>query len=108
MSWLLVFAVLASGFLIAAAARFVFQESRRAQVLDRRLAGVRAWAVTVYDEPGQRKKREGSEFSPQRLVVGILNVSSLLVPVGATERAKLRPAPDQGRLSPSPTPCRFS
>ena len=90
MSWLIVFAVLAAVLVVAAAARFVFQESRRAQALDRRLAGVRAWAVTVYGEPDQRKKREGSGFSVQLLLASVLNIAAMLVPVGAAERAKLR------------------
>ena len=90
MSWLVVFAALAAVLVMAAAARFVFQESRRSQVLDRRLAGVRAWAVTVYGEPGQHKKRESSGLSLRLLLAGVLNIASMLVPVGAAERASLR------------------
>ena len=90
MSWFVIFVALAAGLLMAAAVRFVFQESRRAQALDRRLAGVRAWAMTVYSEPDRRKKRALSGFSLRPLLVGVLNMVSMLVPVGMAERGKLR------------------
>jgi len=51
---------------------------------------VRAWAVTVYGESKQRKKRAGSGVSLRLLLTGILNITSMLVPVGAAERANLR------------------
>ena len=90
MSWLVFFIALTAMLVVAAAARFVFQESRRSQVLDRRLAGVRAWAAGVYGELDRKKKRTGSGLSLQLLLTGVLNVASMLVPVGATERAQLR------------------
>ena len=90
MSWLVAFIALTATLVIAAAVRFVFQESRRFQALDRRLAGVRAWAVTVYGEPNQRKKRALSDFSLRLLVTAVLNFTALLVPIGASERTKLR------------------
>ena len=90
MSWFVIFAVLVAVLGIAAAAYFVFQESRRAQTLDRRLAGVRAWAVAVYGEPAQRKKREGAGLSLRLLATGVLNIAAMLVPIGAAERVKLR------------------
>ena len=90
MSGILLIVTLAAVFVLVVMARFVFQESRRAQTLDRRLAEVRAWAVRVYGDPEQRRKREGSGFSVSLLLTGVLNVASMLVPVGAEERAKLR------------------
>lgn len=90
MFWTVVFIALAAGLLIAAAARLVLQVNRRSQVLDRRLAGVQAWAVTVYGEPAQRKKSEGAGLSLWPLLAGVLNSTSMLVPVGAAERDKLR------------------
>ena len=90
MNGLVVFATLATVLLMAAAVRFVFRESRRSQALDRRLAGVRAWAVTAYGESAQREKREGSGLSLRLLSAGVLNIATVLVPVGAAERAKLR------------------
>ena len=90
MSRLVVFIALTAILVMAAAVRFVFQESRRFQVLDRRLAGVRSWAATVYGESNQRKKWEGSGLSLRLLATGALNIVSMLVPVGAAERVKLR------------------
>jgi len=68
----------------------VFRGIRKAQTLDRRLAGVRAWAVAVYGEPQKRRKQEGGGFSLRSVSSALLNVSSRLVPVGAAERAKLK------------------
>ena len=90
MSWLVFFSALTAMLVVAAAARLVFRASHRSQVLDRRLAGVRAWAAGVHGELDPKKKRTGSGLSPQLLVAGILNIASMLVPVGAAERAKLR------------------
>ena len=90
MLWLIIFVTLTAGLVVTAAARFVFQESRRAQALDRRLAGVRAWAVAVYGEPQARRTRQGAGLSLHGLLTGVLNIASMLVPVGAAERAKLR------------------
>ncbi len=90
MLWLMIFVTLTAGLVLTTAARFVFQESRRAQALDRRLAGVRAWAVAVYGEPQARRTRQGAGLSLHGLLTGVLNIASMLVPVGAAERAKLR------------------
>ena len=87
MFWLVVITTLTC---MAVASVMVFRVSRNAQVMDRRLAGVRVWAVAVYGEPQKRRKQEGSGFSLSLLSSALLNVASRLVPVGAAERAKLK------------------
>ncbi len=87
MFWLVVITTLAC---MAVASVIVFRSSRRAQVMDRRLAGVRAWAVAVYGEPQKRRKQEGGGFSLRLVSSALLNITSRLVPVGAAERAKLK------------------
>ena len=76
--------------ILSVAIRFVFQESRRIQVLDRRLTGVRTWALAAYGEPEQRARRNASNRPLYLILVGALNIASILIPVGAAERAKLR------------------
>ena len=87
MFWLVVITTLAC---MAVASVMVFRGTRNAQVMDRRLARVRVWAVAVYGEPQKRRKQEGGGFSLRLLSSALLNVSSRLVPVGAAERAKLK------------------
>ena len=87
MFWLVVITTLVC---MAVVGVLVFRSTRNAQVMDRRLAGVRAWAVAVYGEPQKRRKQEGSGFSLRQVSSALLNVSSRLVPVGAAERAKLK------------------
>ena len=86
----LLFATLAGLLVVTLSVRFVFQETRRAQALDRRLAGLRARAAAVYGELDQRRKREGSGLSLHMLSAGVLDMAATLVPVGTAERAKLR------------------
>ena len=87
MFWLVVITTLAC---MAVASVMVFRSTRNAQVMDRRLARVRAWAVAVYGEPQKRRKQEGGGFSLSLLSSALLSISSRLVPVGAAERAKLK------------------
>ena len=87
MFWLVVTTALVC---MAVAGVMVFRSTRNAQVMDRRLAGVRTWAVAVYGEPQKRRKQEGGGFSLRLLSSALLNVASRLVPVGAAERAKLK------------------
>ena len=87
MFWLVVVTTLAC---MAVAGVMVFRSTRNAQVMDRRLARVRVWAVAVYGEPQKRHKQEGGGFSLRMLSSALLNISSRLVPVGAAERAKLK------------------
>ena len=49
---------------MAVAGVLVFRSTRNAQVMDRRLARVRAWAVAVYGEPQKRRKQEGGRLFP--------------------------------------------
>ena len=87
MFWLVVTTTLAC---MAVAGIMVFRSTRNAQVMDRRLARVRAWAVAVYGEPQKRRKQEGGGLSLRLLSSALLNIASRLVPVGAAERAKLK------------------
>ena len=87
MFWLVVTTTLAC---MAVASILVFRGTRNAQVMDRRLARVRAWSVGVYGEALERRKQEGGGLSLRLVSSAILNVSSRLVPVGAAERAKLK------------------
>ena len=76
--------------IVAVLVRLVLQETRRVQVLDRRLSQVRAWAAAVYGEPAPRTRRQASGRPLHlRVSVGVLKFASLLVPVGTDERAKL-------------------
>ena len=86
----LLFATLAGLLVVTLSVRFVVQESRRAQVLDRRLAGLRARAAPVSGELDQRRKRDGSGLSLRMLSAGALNMAAMLVPVGTAERDQLR------------------
>ena len=87
MFWLVVFTTLAC---MTVAGVLVFRSTRNAQVMDRRLARARGWAVAVYGEPQKRRKQEGGGFSLRAVSSALLNVASRLVPVGAAERAKLK------------------
>ena len=87
MFWLVVITTLAC---MAVASVMVFRGTRNAQMMDRRLARVRVWAVAVYGEPQKRRKQEGGGFSLRLVSSALLNVLSRLVPVGAAERAKLK------------------
>ena len=85
----LLFAVVAALLILTVTGWFVFQESRRAQVLDRRLAGVRTWAASVYGEPSQRSTPAVSGRSLYVVAAGAFKIAATLVMVGADERAKL-------------------
>ena len=87
MFWLVVITTLAC---MGVASVMVFRGTRNAQVMDRRLARVRVWAVAVYGEPQKRRKQEGGGFSLRLVSSALLNVSSRLIPVGAAERTKLK------------------
>lgn len=87
MFWLIAIIVVVC---LAGVGALVFRSSRNAQVLDRRLARVRTWAVAVYGEPQKRRKQQGGSVSLRLVLPALLNISSRLVPVGAAERAKLK------------------
>lgn len=86
--WIIVvIAVLAC---MAVACVAVFRGSQNAQVLDRRLARVRTWAVTVYGDPQKLRAQQGKTVSLEGVSSAVLGVLSQLVPIGAAERAKLK------------------
>ena len=87
MFWLVVTIAVAC---IAVAGVLVFRGSRQAQVLDRRLARARTWAVMVYGEPQKRRTQDGGSGSLRLVSAALLNIASQLVPVGVAERAKLK------------------
>lgn len=87
---LLLFIVIAGLAILAGAVRFVFEENRRAQVIDRRLSTVRTWVASAYDEPARRSEPAVSGRSVYLLASGLFNVAATFVMVGAAERAKLR------------------
>lgn len=90
MSWVLAFAAVASLLAVGATVRFLFQESRRALALDRRLEAVRAQVVAAFGESGKPQEDATAALSYLSMVVaGVLRVTALLVPVGASERAKI-------------------
>ena len=88
--WVLGLAGLASLAAVAAAIRFLFQESRRALALDRRLQAVRAQAVSARGESGKLQDDATPALSWLSLAAaGAVRVFAMLVPVGASERAKI-------------------
>lgn len=81
--------------LVAGIIRFLFRESRRMLALDRRLKATRAVAVAVFDEWEEEVEEKAPTSSLSALSVlsvvgsGVLRFASVLVPLGADERAKL-------------------
>lgn len=90
MPWLLALAALASLAGLAAVFRFLFRESHRALALDRRLQAVRALAASARGESGKLQDDAAPALSWLSLAAaGALRVAAMLVPVGASERAKI-------------------
>ena len=88
--WIVAFAAMASLIAVGAAVRFLFRESRRALALDRRLEAARAQVVSVCGELGKLQEDATATLSYVSLVVaGALRLAATLVPVGASERAKI-------------------
>ena len=88
--WIVAFAAIASLIAVGAAVRFLFRESRRALALDRRLEALRAQVVSACGELGNLQEEAPATLSYVSLVVaGALRVAATLVPVGASERAKI-------------------
>ncbi len=86
--WVLGFAAFASLLAVGATIRFLFQESRKALALDRRVEAVRTQVVSTCGESG--KSQEDAAWSYMSLAVaGVLRFAAMLVPVGASERAKI-------------------
>lgn len=90
MPWVVGFAASVSLLAVGVAVRFLFQESRKALVLDRRLAAVRTQVVSACGEVGKLQEDAAAALSYLALVVAaVLRVAAMLVPVGASERAKI-------------------
>lgn len=88
--WILACAALAVLMAVGFAVRALFRESRRAVALDKRLQTVRARAALVLAESGQRPEDPADALSYLSLAVAwLLRVGAMLVPVGASERAKI-------------------
>ena len=93
MVWALGFAVVASLVLLAASIRFLFQDSRKALALDRRLQTVRKQALSACGGMDVRVE-DGSmrAVSLPMLTVfaaAAFRVAAMLAPIEATERAKI-------------------
>ena len=86
--WLIVITAVVACMAVACVA--VFRNSRNVQVLDRRLARMRAEAVAVYGDPQKPRTQQGKTVSLKGLSSAVLEVFSRLVPVGTAERAKLK------------------
>ncbi len=95
MPWVMGFAAVAALVAAAVAGRLLFRESRRVLALDRRLQAVRSQAARVqaasaYGESGKPPEDSSRALLVlSRAAVGGLRVAAMLVPVGASERAKL-------------------
>ena len=90
MPWLFAFAALASLLGVGVAVRFVFRESRRTLALDRRVEAVRTQVVSACGESGRLQEDATAALSYLAVVVaGVFRVAAMLVPVGASERAKI-------------------
>ena len=88
--WILAFAAMASLLAAGAAVRFLFRESRKALALDRRLDAVRTQVVSACGELGKLQEEAAATLSYVSLVMaGALRIAATLVPVGASERAKI-------------------
>ena len=87
MFWIVVITTVAC---LAVVGVLVFLSSRQAQVLDRRLVKVRAWAVAAHGDQQKQRKQHGEGGSLHLVSSALLDVASRLVPVGAAERAKLK------------------
>lgn len=86
--WIAGFAAMA--LLLAAVLRFVFQESRRTLALDGRLQAVRNQAVAAAEQLGTHLEKPAATLSYLSMAgVGLLRVAARLVPVSASERAKI-------------------
>lgn len=91
-SWLLPLGALTLLGVLAACIRFLFHESRRTLALDRRLQATRALALSAYGsgEGALEDNIPSRSWSMLSVVTtGGVRVASLLMPIGAEERAKI-------------------
>ena len=88
--WVFGFAALASLLVVAGAVRLLFEESRKALALDRRLQALRTQVISACGELGKREEDTTAALSYLSLLVAaVLRFLAMLVPVGASERAKI-------------------
>ncbi len=93
MVWVLGFAALASLVLLAASIRFLFQDSRKALALDRRLQTVRKQALSACG--GMDLRVEDGSMRVVSLpmlsvfAAGAFRMAAMLAPIEASERAKI-------------------
>ena len=78
----------AGGLFVLLLVPLVFRETRRARAADRRLAPLREQAASIAPAPGS-PGRSGEQVRFRTFGLAFLRASSMLVPVGATEREKL-------------------
>ena len=78
----------AGGVFVLLLVPLVFRETQRARAADRRLAALREQAASAAPTPGG-SGRPGDEVRFRTFGLAFLRASSMLVPVGATEREKL-------------------
>jgi len=90
MSWVIAFAAVASLLAVGAAFPILVRESRRMLALDRRMQSVRTQVVSAYGESGKGTAASTPALSYLRLAsASALRIVAMLVPVGASERAKI-------------------
>ena len=78
----------AGGVFVLLLVPLVFRETQRARAADRRLAALREQAASAAPTPGG-SGRPGDQVRFRTFGLAFLRASSMLVPVGATEREKL-------------------
>ncbi|MDE0034216.1 MAG: type II secretion system F family protein [Deltaproteobacteria bacterium] len=89
--WVLALSAVVSLSLLAASIRFLFHDSRKALALDRRLQTVRRQALSAYGESETRPENNpaDSESVLSLAAAGAFRVAAMVVPVDASERAKI-------------------
>ena len=88
--WILAFAAVVSLLAVGVAVRLLFEESRKTLALDRRVEAVRTRMVSACGESGTLQEDAAAALSYLAPVVaGVLRVAAMLVPVSASERAKI-------------------
>ena len=98
MFWPVVFTTLVC---MTVAGVLVFRSTRNAQVMDRRLARARVWAVAVYGEPQKRRKQEGGGLFPASGVVRSAECCLPAGPGGCGRAGQAERPGHEGGFSPS-------
>ena len=91
LTWIVVFAACASVFAVGASVFLLFRESRKTLALDRRLQVVRAQALSAWGEMGTQPEDTSWPVLTHlsEAFAGVVRIGAMLVPVGASERAKI-------------------